>query len=162
MSDDFSWFRSHNVKMYIVGFYGVFLIHHLSQSVTDCTVPPVFKGRTYVVSQLEVFLACQLIVHSFDQLQDLQGRRRKNRKKETSCWMLSDCCCSHKERRPVAPSASSIRWDGEGLSELGTHALDKPRRRETIDGVYCDRGGERLLPSAGHKWRCEPADQADC
>lgn len=68
--------------------------------------------HTYVVSQLEVFLARQLIVHSFDQLQDLQregGVRRKNGKKETSCPMLSDCCSSHKERRPAALSGTSRR-----------------------------------------------------
>lgn len=130
--------------------------------------------HTYVVSQLEVFLARQLIVHSFDQLQDLQregGARRKRGKKETSCRMLSDCCRSHKERRPAAPSASSRRWGGERLSELGTRTLDKtsaaleddrwgllwPGRRASRSRVWL-----RLLPSAGQMWRCEPANRADC
>lgn len=87
---------------------------------THSLLLPVFESRTYVVSQLEVFLARQLIVHSFDQLQDLQGRKKG--KKEMSCWRMSDCWSSHKERRLAAPSASSSCWKGEGLSELRTKA----------------------------------------
>lgn len=34
-----------------------------------------FNLHTYIVCQLKVLLACQLIVHSFNQLQDLQERK---------------------------------------------------------------------------------------
>lgn len=45
-------------------------------------LPVVFKACTYVVSQLEVFLARQLIVHSFDQLQDLQREESGKEERE--------------------------------------------------------------------------------
>lgn len=49
-----------------------------------------FEARTYVVSQLKVFLARQLIVHSFDQLQDLQGEEARKEEREERDELLKD------------------------------------------------------------------------
>lgn len=100
---------------------------------THSLLLPVFEPRTYVVSQLEVFLARQLIVHSFDQLQDLQGRKR---------WVVEGC-------QIVGARTKREDWRRRVPRRLAEKAKgfqnSGPRRHyKMINGVYCDRHGERL------------------
>lgn len=105
------------------------------------------QERTYIVSQLEVFLARQLIVHSFDQLQDLQGMGRGRGRERMSfecCWTVG--APTERQRSVAAQRASSRRWGGQELWDLATLRT----LNGTLATVWDDRwadcygGGERL------------------
>lgn len=111
--------------------------------------PPAFKARTYVVSQLKVFLARQLIVHSFDQLQDLQGEEEAGKEeREERDELLKDVRLLELAQRETTGGAECLveSLKGKGLSELRTKPSIKSSATLQGDrwGGYCDRRGERL------------------
>lgn len=111
---------------------------------THSHLPPVFEARTYVVSQLEVFLARQLIVHSFDQLQDLQREEAGTEEMEERDEFLKDVRLLELAQRGAECFVESLRR--QRLSELRIKQPSRKawRRYKMIDGVYCHRLGERL------------------